>query len=168
MRHVEILRQLPLLGLHHILVAHHGPGLGQVVQGVQGAPVAAFQQLLRFLTLAQRGQRAARCSRVQYVLGIRLLHCPGKDCGLLWANLLRDGGHLPEQVVAARSQRLRPEHLPLCGGGDPARFDNAAHHVPEDAVAKLVPRGGQQPGVGVDLLRGQQGVTSWCPSCIFT
>lgn len=161
MGHVQIIRQLPLSGIHHVLVAHHSAGLGQVVQGVHGAPVAAFQQLLRFLTLAQRGQSAACCGCIQHVLGVCLFYCLGKHSGFLGPQLLHDSLHLSQKVCPARAQRLRPEALPLRCGGDLARLDDPAHHVPQDTFVQLVPRGRHKPSVAVNFVRGQHGVTRW-------
>ena len=160
---VEVIGQLALGGLHHVVVPHDRPGLGEVVEGVHGAAVAAAHDLLRLLALAQRGQRAACCGCIFNVDAVGLLHCPGKHSGLLRADLLHDGVHLLDEIGSACTQCLRAEHLPLSGGGDPPCLEDTAHHVPEDALAQLIPRGREQAGVAVYLFRRQHGVTVWRP-----
>ena len=161
--HVEVTRQLPLGGLHHVLVAHHGPGLGQIVQGVHSAPIAALDDLLGLFTLAKRGQRAARCGCILHVDAVGLFHCLGKHSGFLGPQLLYDGLYLLEEVCTAGSQRLGAVALPLCGCRNAAGLDDPAHHVTQDALAQLVPRCCHEPGIAVDLVRCQHGCTSCLP-----
>ena len=161
--HVEVIGQLALGGLHHVVVAHDRPGLGEIVEGVKGAAVAAAHDLLRLLALAQRGQCTARCGCVLPVDVVGLLHRPGKQNGLLGADLLHDGVHLLDEIGPACTQCLRTEHLPPGSVCDPPCLEDAAHHVPEDALTQLVPWCGQQAGVAVYLLRRQHGVTVWRP-----
>ena len=158
-RHVQIIGQLPLGGLCHVQVTHKRAGLGQVVQGVHGAPVAALDDLLRLLVLPQCREYPASLGGVIHVNPVGLLHGLRENSSLLRADLLHDQVHLLDQIRLAGAQRLRPVALPLGCGGDAARLHDPAHHVPQDPLVQFVPRGGQQPGVCVDLLRRQHGVT---------
>ena len=165
--HVEVVCQLPLCRFQEVLVAHHRPRLRQVVQGVQGAPVAALDDLLGFLTAAQRVQCAPCCGGIPQIGPVGLPHCLGKDGGFLRPDLLGDALHLPENVRPAGPQGLHPVALPLGGRGDASGLDDPAHHIPQDALAQLIPGGGHEPGVPVDLFRGQHGVTScWLPDTL--
>ena len=161
--------QLLLYRHRQVVVVHQRPGLGEIVQRVHRAAVAALHDLLcdgacsyaLRLWLARGAVEA-----VVLLLGVQ--HGLGKNDRYMG----RSGGHQALhslcQVLAARTERLCAFGLPLCALGHVVGFGNAAGYVCEDIQFQVVKSSGGPLGVVLDLRRRQQGSTRCLPPSTVT